>query len=781
MKSIKTQMVLSLIVVTTLVFGWLNIFVEKKIQEVPEYFLSNYQEIASARADEISKELYGMVEQVGMVSRTEAILSMDLERVKDYLSTQVIVGKFRNMTFSDASGNAWTTYNREIDISDQKQYQAIIIDKKDWYISDPFISPYTEENVPIITVSHAIKKDGEIIGLVNAVVPVQFMDDVVSGIKFKDDGFGWIISSDGNIISHPNVDDDITDVTCLIQEETSRYTLLTQSQGNFNYTSCRQVESVGVFSRIRHTNDWKLILSLDRVSAFGEVYRILSQIQVAFLVILGLLITLAFVFSNYITEPILELKDVFDEAASGNFEVSANEKTRNEVGLAAKSFNQMLGQLKKLTYHDPIINLYNYQSFLLELKRYVINNSENHRLNYIVIVSIDDFKKINSVGGYEFGNHVLHDFSQKIFQQIEKYELIARYFGDELILLLSGNNERSFKQRLNKLMSSLSVPLVVDHHSLRLDISMGAAQLPSYDDFQSVIHQATLAKLQAKKMGGHTCVFYDETVHQGLLFEQTMEESLFSGLANGEFYLVYQPIVDMMTQKTLGVEALLRWDHPIFKDVPIYKVIELAERRNYIYELGKFALEEALKQLKVWQKLYPSFFVSVNVSALQLSDERFIPLLTSLVDESGISPQTLVIEITESAAMSEVETTMKQLSIIKSKGIQIAIDDFGTGYSSLAYLTNYPLNHIKIDRSFISAIELDRNSKLLVLTMINMAKSLNFVVVAEGVETQTHFSILRALGCHRGQGYYMSRPVRSELIDDRMKHEGSKYGDFFTK
>lgn len=762
MKSIRTQMISLIVVVCVIVFFGLNYSIEQKLNELKNHTITQYLDITESRANEVSKELVGIINQVRMISNSTIIQSMDLNVIKDYLKSLIEDSNIRSMTFSDINGKAWTTYDAEIDISDQEQFKSIIINQKEWIISNPFHSPYFFEDIPIITISHQIRVNGEVVGLLNAVVTTEFMNRITESIQFKNLSFAWIIDSNGKIVSHPNeaisIDQSYSNI--LQYNETNPFI---SNSGSFNYLDENNRSMLAVYSTIPNTSGWKLIISIENRNAFAELTSAMNYVDYALLISLVILILFALIYANSISEPILRLRHVFERAEKGDLNVKADESVKNEIGLAGVSFNHMLQEIKNLTYIDPVTQIGNYRSYLSE-SNFIIQSNKDHTY-YVVVISIDDFKKINSLGGYGFGNETLKKFAELIRTQLHEDEIVARYFGDEIILLLKENDLEILRERISVLLKECQKPFIIMDIDIHLSISCGIARHIPTESIEMSIHNSTIAKLKAKKMGGNVAIFYGDGINQEIKLEQDIEKELYHAIDRNELYLVYQPIFDLKTMKVSGFEALLRWNHPVYNSHRIDSIIKIAENSGQMPKIGRWVMKEACYQLKTLNESFPDLSIALNVSVVQFNDSYFIKNVEEILKYTKINRKNLIFEITESSAMNNVDENLNDLKRLRDLGIGLSIDDFGTGYSSLAYLSQFPIDHIKIDRNFIRKMTEESSDLMLVKTMITLAKSLHLEVIAEGVESLEEMNLLKSLECDKIQGYLISKPKRMKDLE----------------
>lgn len=772
MKSIRRKMMLTLVVGSVVLFGILLYISNVFLDPLPRLTKSQYAEIVGARSDEVSRKLEGMMDTIQVVSQSPIIRSMDLEAIKNYLP-KLVLEPYRNMTIAYPDGTGWSTLDQKIDISNQQQYRDIFISKKKTAISQPFVSDFVyEPDNPIITISHEVLGDrGEIVGLVNVVVDLDFLSQVLAELDLASGGYAWIMDDEGLVVAHQDASVPYhKHISSIISNTGNVNQIFASNSGSVEYTKLDGQKMLAFYHKIDHAPGWTFLVSIDESSIYAGVTGVKQAVTTGLLVSLGIIIFFSYFITNRLTQPIVEFTKLFDQAASGNLNVRANENYKTEVGVAAQTFNTMLERIKILTYQDVTTYLYNYNGFLLELPQKVKHIMNQHRTIAIAIVSIDDFKRINSVNGYQMGDEVLRQFSKRLLQFLNGQGLAARFLGDEFILLIHGLHKQEVERKVQQLWDVCRGEIVIGENSFILQTSIGASVMSHYDmPVDTVIHEATVAKLSAKKDGGNQYRFYNIELDRKIKLEQKIDLSLYYALTNNELYLVYQPIVDVETNRIIGVETLLRWNHPEFKTISIQKVIEQAEQSGMIVEIGRWILKEACIQAKVWQDAgYEDLVIAVNVSAIQFEQESFIEMVQQILDETGIRPHTLELEITENIAMDNVYGKLSKLSTLQEMGVRIALDDFGTGYSSLAYFTRFPIDTLKIDRSFIVGLFQDEHAKSITTTIINLAKSTHISTVAEGVETKEQLEYLKSLNCDKIQGYYFSKPTSPEVIMDML-------------
>jgi diguanylate cyclase (GGDEF)-like protein len=759
--SIKSRIIIVLFLVTSITFGLLSYYTSNRLKELQPLILQQYEEIADARTQEISNELGGLRYQIEMLAMSSVITDMNLDTIKPYLKSLVKQGRFLSFTISDSDGMAWTTYDETIDISSQQQYIDIITSNQASSISDPFFSTYGSFGYPIITISSAIVKNNETVGLINGVVTTEFIDNIIEDITLKSTGYGWIINNQGQLVAHPDKDITISDSLSSLTS-LKDLSFLNETEGSFTFIDNQDTKMLGVFSTIANSKNWKLVLTINEEIAYAETTDVINTISIALLIAMLVLILLVLIYTHRLSKPILALKAVFEDAANGNISVKADEKTPNEIGDAAKSFNTMLTQIKQLTFVDPITGLNNYFSFQSEIPYLLKEYSQLKSSCYIVILSIENFKKFNTFYGYEFGNNVLKQLGKNISSIVTQHERVARYFSEEMILALCGKSDSEITTRAQEIITLAETTMSISMVEIKLTINCGISKLYPSTSLPDVIRQATLAKHKAKIMTHGNLVFYDQTIDDDIRKRQALEEALSFALLNNELYLLYQPVYNTLQQKIIGYEALLRWNHPLYKSIPIGTVIEIAETNGLINEIGAWVFEAALTKLSQLHKNDPTLAVSINVSPLQLISDGFLSYVKTIIKKLDVPTSKIIIEITENTTMLDVLDKIVILNQIRELGLSIAIDDFGTGYSSLNYLSQLPVDIVKIDKQFIDRVTIDNYTHTLIGSVVSIAKSLNLMVVAEGVETQEQLNELQRLGCTIIQGYLISKPINLE-------------------
>ena len=377
------------------------------------------------------------------------------------------------------------------------------------------------------------------------------------------------------------------------------------------------------------------------------------------------------------------------------------------------------------------------------------------------MLDLDNFKHVNDNLGHDAGDLILVEIAQRLSSALREEDTLSRLGGDEFLLLLPGCDPVSAMHVANKLIEALSHRCQVGEHALVVTPSIGIAVYPQDGtDFETLYKHADIAMYRAKSAGrNHFCFFtVDMQTQSGRVLQ--LETDLRQAIRRKELLLHFQPQWSLQTRGILGVEALLRWQHPTMGLIPPAEFIPIAEATGQIVAIGEWVLRQAMSELKRWMAdgIEP-LIMSVNLSAVQFRREHLPDMVCNLLQELQVSPQLLQLELTESAMMQDPQHAVRTLSELHSRGIAMAIDDFGTGYSSLAYLKSFRAAQLKIDQTFVRDLAQDADTRAIVAAIVRLSRDLGIQSIAEGVETEVQLTLLAQLGCDAVQGYYLSRPI----------------------
>ncbi|MEE9355740.1 MAG: EAL domain-containing protein [Methylococcaceae bacterium] len=447
-------------------------------------------------------------------------------------------------------------------------------------------------------------------------------------------------------------------------------------------------------------------------------------------------------------------------------------------GVSINERKEAEAQIEQLAFYDPLTNLPNRRLLIDRLQQDLALALRHNNYGALLFLDLDDFKTINDALGHTFGDMLLCQVAQRLSSQLRTEDTVARVGGDEFVILLPELDKRSdIAAKLaytiaTKVLEAFSMPCDLQGHEYHITPSIGVTLFPEQEQTAEVLlKQADSAMYKSKNDGRNTISFYNPSMQSEADARLAMEKSLRQAVNMDEFELYYQKQVNKKGQ-LIGAETLLRWNHPEKGVISPSTFIPLAEETGLIFDIGLWVLQSACQQMKYWSDSYPQKLpqLSVNISSRQFRQTDFVEQVLRTIQQTGINPDQLVLEITEGVTIENVQDAIQKMRKLKAVGVSFSIDDFGVGYSSLSYLRQLPLDELKIDRSFIEDIEIDPNDATIVETIISMARHLDLAVIAEGVERKAQLEFLNENGCPAYQGYYFSRPVSAGEFTDLLRN-----------
>lgn len=485
------------------------------------------------------------------------------------------------------------------------------------------------------------------------------------------------------------------------------------------------------------------------------------------------------------------LSAVDNERYNFEFQVRRIDGERIDVEMAARSILyegrfaiQVVGRditqrkkseqtIKFMAYYDTLTALPNRNQFRNHLNE--VLQQQKTKMHAVIFLDLDRFKIINDTKGHSVGDIILQKVAVRLEKAVQNEGLVSRQGGDEFIIVLEDvNKEENASQVAKRILNEFSHPFEVNNEEFYVTPSIGISIYPTDgSNEETLIKNADTAMYQAKDRGKNNYQFYSNNLDGISTWKMKLENWLRRAMEQNQMTLHYQPQFDLGTGKIVGVEALIRWNHPEYGYIAPSEFIPLAEETGLIVPLGKWILREACERRKAWKDAgFSDFPIAVNVSVRQFQDEQIIQFIADMLEEVGLEANYLELEITESL-MQNLENSTIILNQLKSLGVLLAVDDFGTGYSSLSYLKHLPIDKIKIDKSFVDDITNHANQGMMVKTIIDMGVNLKFTVVAEGIETEEQVKFLTRNACQIGQGYYYSKPLSAEkLVEFLLENKG---------
>jgi len=443
-------------------------------------------------------------------------------------------------------------------------------------------------------------------------------------------------------------------------------------------------------------------------------------------------------------------------------DITKLKKIQTDLEKSLKTLDKQREQLEYQANHDSLTSLPNRILFLDRLGQSIELAKIEKKNVAVFFIDLDNFKKINDSLGHNIGDKVLVEVSKKLKTKMRRSDTLSRLGGDEFCVILNNiDGVEDISDIIINIMNSLEEPLIIDEKTLYISMSIGISLYPNDgDDANTLFKNADAAMYRAKESGRNTYSFYDEEMSKKSLERVTLETAMREALKKDEFVVYYQPQMDARENKLVGMEALVRWQHPTLGLVPPNKFIPLAEDTGMIVPLDRIVMKQAITQLLKWYEdgLNPGK-LALNLAVKQLEENDFIEFISSLINTNESISRYIELEITESQLMNNPDKSIATLQKLSDLGISIAIDDFGTGYSSLAYLRRLPINKLKIDKSFVDYMVVDPEDGAICKTIINLGNSLNLKVIAEGVEKKEQKEFLVENGCNFIQGYFYSRPI----------------------
>lgn len=426
-------------------------------------------------------------------------------------------------------------------------------------------------------------------------------------------------------------------------------------------------------------------------------------------------------------------------------------------------------QLLHQTFHDPLTGVPNRILLSERLERALERSKRYQDYTFaVMMVDLDRFKSVNDSLGHLAGDRLLVEVSKRIKECIRTTDTVARMGGDEFAVLVEEfKNSKEIFKIAERIHAVSQTPFIIERNEVNISASIGIVlETEAYTRADYILRDADIAMYRAKESGKARFKVFNKRMHEVTIELLQLENDLRNAIQKNQFILYYQPILSLSDSRLIGFEALVRWDHPERGIIKPEKFIPLAEETGLIIPLGQIVIREACRQLKDWHRIYPQskdLTVSVNISVKQFMQSDLINFIVKVLSENNLSAGCLKLEITETLLVKEANIIIDKLISIKDIGLKVALDDFGTGYSSLSYIQNFPIDNIKIDRSFIQNLDTESGSMEIVKTIISLAKNLGLDVVAEGVERHAQLEMLRNLQCDNVQGFYFSQPVDSDM------------------
>ncbi len=641
--------------------------------------------------------------------------------------------------------------------------------------------------------------ESSIIGYIISTLSLSYFKDFLNSIVMGETGYGLVLDKTGNIVYHPDAKLIGTSMESfeLRRLVNNYYTGNIPQSGAFesNYNNVKTLYGYSVIPAL----DWVLLVK-QNVSEIVDFTNIIFYVlcwTVAVLTILIIVVSQSI--SKVFTTPIIELKDVMRTASDGNLEVLSNIKSKNELGELSRSFNKMLHIIKSnyneladmhdklvineellrsnyshieyLAYHDVLTNLPNKLALIDRMNSTLASSIGFNNLHAVYFVDLDNFKTFNDTLGHDYGDILLSQTATLLLSLTSSDDILARAGGDEFLLFRENlNNQTEATNFAAAVLDAFKKPFNLNGEIAYVSMSIGIAMYPKNGTTtNSLIKNADIAMYKSKDTGKNKYTLFDSTMEAELNRNTVIIEVLRNAIQNNEVYVQYQPQINIIDNKIIGFEALMRINNVKLGQLSPDEFIPIAEESGLIVELGEWILREACSFNKGLIDQGYNCIVSVNISSIQINRIGFITMLENVLKETGLPPENLELEITESVLLSSLVSTATLLNNLQSLGVRISLDDFGTGYSSLNYLTSIPINTLKIDKSFIDNIHNNKKDYYIADTIIQLAHSIDIKVIAEGVESEEQLDLLKCKNCDIVQGFIFSKPLPPSALINILK------------
>lgn len=460
---------------------------------------------------------------------------------------------------------------------------------------------------------------------------------------------------------------------------------------------------------------------------------------------------------SYVAElTILNIKD--DSGNTVNYIAISNDITEEK---------EQQKQITQLAYYDTLTKLPNRVLFRKEIDTFIHSSKFTHQKFAVFFMDLDDFKWLNDSIGHQMGNQALIEVTRRIQYILDDNTVFCRIGGDEFALFYPYEEISDVSSLAEKLIGCMQAPIPLGEKEVTLGLSIGISLYwENGRNFDTLMQAADTALYQAKENGKNHFLYFEQKMNDRVVQHLDIASQLRLALSNESFHMLYQPKVSLKDKKVYGLEALIRWEDPKLGFIPPDVFIPIAEESRIIEEIGYWVIQRSLKEFKsILSRSSKELVISINVSSKQFNDTAFVSKVSGLISASGVRPENIEFEITETAIMDNIDVIVQTLHDIKALGVSISVDDFGTGYSSMSYLKKLPINTIKIDRSFVKDIHFEVDDRAITEAIVSMGRQLNLKTIAEGVETLEHVEILSQMGVDSAQGYFYSKPIsRDEFI-----------------
>ncbi|EGT3785814.1 EAL domain-containing protein [Clostridioides difficile] len=643
--------------------------------------------------------------------------------------------KFYTMAIVDINGNAENTKGDKFSVKDREFFKNSIKGKK--YVSSPYVDE-VNKSIKKIAISVPLLNNDKVVGVLYCTYNINTLMKLINISFYENNSISYVVKNDGTIILHPqgdslskNIyklleqDNDIQEVNRLkkeLQENKTGATVLNML-GERRYLGYATMDNGN--SENNYIKDWNLIFSIPETVVFSNSKQIINRAVYAVLSIVLIFVAIIF-YIIYIKK--------------------SNEK-----------------EILSLAYEDKVTYIGNQNKFYRECSKYLLDKPS---LNYIIVYfDINNFKMINDTFGYEFGDNLLITIAKALKEELTEGEVYARLSSDYFAIFCDYKNGRNkIIRKLDNIRSNIESNLSI---VFEISLCVGIYFVEEGEvDIQKAVNKANMARSVAKGKNINYAI-YNEDVRNKLSEESMILDDIKIALVKNQFEVYYQPKFSLVTGEMIGSEALIRWNHPEHGFISPAVFIPIAEKSKLILKIGRFVFERVCNDLSEWKKQGKKIVpVSVNLSRVELYQPDIVKFINKTIQMYNLSSDFIEIEITETVAINELNILKNVLNELRKHGFSISMDDFGTGYSSISCLRDMPIDILKLDKSFLGGIEHDERSRNIAKSIVSLAKSLDLVVIIEGVESKEQAELMKQFGCDLVQGFYFARPMPAKNFLD---------------
>lgn len=711
-------------------FILISLLIKDQTEQMNKYLY----EVAVQSKNTMETQIRGDFQSLqGMAAFIGAEDKINVGYVLDILENEIKKNEFLRMGFVYPNGQSYIVDKKGerylgVDFSDREYVQRAL--QGEQYISEKLEDRLAKGDINCYSVP--ICNNGQIIGVLCAVIEAEVLQEILETPTFGNSGFSHIVSADGDYIvrsGHSNSNTDINnmfevEISSEYNKELVKENMKERSSGMFSYNDYRG-ERLATYIPLDE-NNWYLLSIVPKKNIDQNFNNMLAYFSFALVIITILFLIL------YIRVRMVE--------------------------------NENKNKMEKLAYFDKLTGCYNKNMFI----KIIESKIKNQQWDYaVVILDINNFKYVNELFGFEEGNLLLKHIVKILNENIKPDEIFSRSVADKFLLMLKFSDEKELLVRLENIMDLISQYSIRNNRSYSVISSAGVNVININDkikDIELIIDHANVVLNKIKGRHVNSCSFYDDVLHKKEVSKKELENNMESALKNEEFVVFLQPKFLLETECIMGAEALVRWNSPTRGLVPPDSFIPLFEQNGFVIELDMYVLNKVCETLNMWKNCgYTIFPVSVNQSRMHLYEINYIEKLLKILQKNNIKPELIILEVTENVAFNNTNDLKKMLEKLREIGFSISMDDFGSGYSSLNILKELPIDELKLDRIFLQDSEDKERGDAIITKVMELSKCLNIKTVTEGVETAVQAEFLKNAGCDIAQGYYYARPMP---IDD---------------